>query len=58
MKDLDQVKLLKKHHLEETNFNYLYDDENNYFFMDPKTFEQIEIKKEIIGEKENYYRKS
>ena len=37
--------------LEETKFNYLYSDENNYFFMDPKTFEQIEIKKEIIGEK-------
>jgi len=37
--------------LEETTFNYLYDDENNYFFMDPKTFEQIEIKKEIVGDK-------
>ena len=37
--------------LEEINFNYLYNDENNYFFMDPKTFEQIEIKKEVIGEK-------
>ena len=37
--------------LEETNFNYLYDDENNYIFMDPKTFEQIEIKKDIVGEK-------
>ena len=37
--------------LEETNYSYLYADEDNYFFMDPKTFEQIEIKKEIIGEK-------
>ena len=37
--------------LEEINFNYLYSDENNYFFMDPKTFEQTEIKKEIVGEK-------
>tara|TARA_A100001011_G_scaffold215666_1_gene223618 strand:- start:1465 stop:2025 length:561 start_codon:yes stop_codon:yes gene_type:complete len=37
--------------LEETNFNYLYSDENNYFFMDPKTFEQVEINKNIIGEK-------
>ena len=44
------MKLLKKHHLEETKFNYLYEDENNYFFMEPKTFEQIEIKKEIVGE--------
>ncbi len=37
--------------VEETNFNYLYEDENNYFFMDPKSFEQIEIKKSIIGDK-------
>ena len=37
--------------VEEVNFNFLYEDENNYFFMSPKTFEQIEIKKIIIGEK-------
>jgi elongation factor P len=42
---------VEKASLEETNFNYLYDDESNYFFMDPKTFEQTEIKKEIIGDK-------
>ena len=37
--------------LEETNFNFLYADENSYFFMNPKSFEQIEIKKDIVGEK-------
>ena len=42
---------VEKASVEETNFNHLYADENNYFFMDPKTFEQIEIKKEIIGDK-------
>ena len=42
---------VEKASLEETNFNFLYEDEDNYFFMDPKTFEQIEIKKDIIGEK-------
>ena len=42
---------VEKASLVETNFNYLYTDENNYFFMDPKTFEQTEIKKEIIGDK-------
>ena len=42
---------VEKASLEETDFNYLYDDEINYIFMDPKTFEQIEIKKDIIGEK-------
>jgi elongation factor P len=42
---------VEKASLEETKYNFLYDDENNYFFMDPKSFEQIEIKKNIIGEK-------
>ena len=42
---------VEKASLDETNFNYLYEDENNYYFMDPKTFEQIEINKETIGDK-------
>ena len=42
---------IEKASVEENNFNYLYEDENNYFFIDTKTFEQIEIKKDIIGEK-------
>ena len=42
---------VEKASLEETKYNYLYEDENSYFFMEPKSFEQIEIKKEIIGEK-------
>ena len=42
---------VEKASLEETDFNYLYDDEVNYIFMNPKTFDQIEIKKDIVGEK-------
>ncbi len=42
---------VEKASLDEITFNYLYEDENNYFFMDPKTFEQVEIKKTIVGEK-------
>ena len=42
---------VEKASLDEINFNFLYEDENNYFFMNPKSFEQIEIKKDIIGEK-------
>ena len=42
---------VEKASLEETNHNFLYEDENNYFFIQPKTFEQIEIKKNIVGEK-------
>ena len=42
---------VEKASLEEITFNYLYNDEINYFFMDPKTFEQIEIKKKLVGDK-------
>ena len=40
---------IEKASVEETSFNYLYDDENNYFFMDPKSFEQIEIKSRAVA---------
>ena len=42
---------VEKASLEEIIHNYLYEDENSYFFMEPKSFEQIEIKKNIVGEK-------
>ena len=42
---------VEKASVEEIKYNYLYEDENNYFFMSPKTFEQIEVKKDIVGEK-------
>ena len=42
---------VEKASLEETIHNFLYEDENNYFFMDPKSFDQIEIKKNLVGEK-------
>ena len=42
---------VEKVSLDESNYNFLYEDENNYFFMEPNTFEQIQIKKDIVGEK-------
>jgi elongation factor P len=42
---------VEKASLDETKYNYLYGDETDYYFMDPKTYEQINIKKETIGEK-------
>ena len=42
---------VEKASLEEIKYNFLYEDENNYFFMEPKSFEQIEIKKNIVGDK-------
>ena len=42
---------VEKASLDETKFNYLYDDETDYHFMNPKSYEQINIKKEIVGDK-------
>jgi elongation factor P len=42
---------VEKASLDETKFNYLYSDESDYHFMNPKSYEQINIKKEVIGEK-------
>ena len=42
---------VEKASLEEANYNFLYEDDSNYFFMNPKSFEQIEIKKNIVGDK-------
>ena len=42
---------VEKASLDETKFNYLYEDESDYYFMDPKSYEQINMKKEFVGEK-------
>ncbi len=42
---------IEKASLEEIKFNFLYNDEKEYFFMNPKTFDQISIQKDIVGNK-------
>jgi len=42
---------VEKASLDETKFNYLYDDETDYHFMNPKSYEQINIKKGVVGDK-------
>ena len=42
---------VEKASLEEIKFNYLYEDENKYYFINQKSFEQISLKKEIVGQK-------
>jgi elongation factor P len=42
---------VEKASIEEINFNYLYEDETYYYFINQKSFEQINIKKEIVGKK-------
>ena len=42
---------IEKASLDESKFNYLYEDEIDYYFINPKSYEQINIKKDIVGEK-------
>ena len=42
---------VEKASLEESKFNFSYDDETNYYFINPKTFDQINIKKSVVGDK-------
>ena len=42
---------VEKASLEELKFNYSYNDDVDYYFINPHTFEQINIKKNIVGEK-------
>ena len=42
---------VEKASLDEIKFNFLYEDETDYHFIDQKSFEQINIKKNIVGEK-------
>ena len=42
---------VEKAALDESDFNYSYEDDQNYFFINPKSFEQIDVKKDLIGEK-------
>ena len=37
--------------LEEVKYNFLYSDETDFYFMNPETFEQTHLNKNIIGEK-------
>ena len=44
---------IEKASLDELKFNFLYKDETDYYFMNPETFEQINLNNDIVGEKGN-----
>jgi elongation factor P len=43
----DQV---ERAYLDDKDFNYLYEDDMGYNFMQPETFDQISISKDVIGD--------
>ena len=41
---------VEKAFIEEGKYNYLYQDGDNYVFMEPNTFDQIHVSKDILGD--------
>ncbi|MDC3049694.1 elongation factor P [Candidatus Pelagibacter sp.] len=42
---------VEKATLDEVKYNFLYSDENDFYFMNPVSFEQINLSKNIVGDK-------
>ncbi|OCW82205.1 elongation factor P [Pelagibacteraceae bacterium GOM-A5] len=42
---------VEKASIEEEKYNFLYRDENDFYFMNPNSFEQINLNKNIVGNK-------
>ncbi len=40
--------------VEEVEYNFLYEDKGDFFFINNKTFDQISLKKELMGEKTKF----
>ena len=49
---------VEKASLEEQRFNFLYEDGDDYYFINQKSFEQANIKKKIIGEKGKFLKEN
>jgi elongation factor P len=47
----DQV---ERAYLEDKTYNYLYEDDSGYTFMEPETYDQITVPKDVIGEQAVY----
>ena len=49
---------VEKAFLEEKTYNYLYEDENAYVFMQPETYDQVEVGKDVVGDMSVYLQES
>lgn len=50
-KTTDQV---EKATIEERNFTYLYEDGDGFHFMNPETYDQVQVSKDVIGDAAAY----
>ena len=42
---------VEKASIDEVKYNFLYSDETDFYFMNPSSFEQLNLKKDTVGEK-------
>ena len=45
---------VERAYLEEKTYNYLFEDDQGYTFMEPETYEQVTVPKDMIGEQSVY----
>jgi elongation factor P len=49
---------VERAYLEEKKFNFLYEDDTGFTFMEPETYEQITVSKELLGEQAQWLQES
>ncbi|WP_448043386.1 elongation factor P [Bradyrhizobium liaoningense] len=54
-KTTDQV---EKATIEERNYTYLYEDGDGYHFMNPETYDQVQVSKDVVGSAAAYLQES
>src|ERR1700709_590539 len=54
-KTTDQV---EKATIEERNYTFLYEDDDGYHFMNPETYDQVQVSKDVIGDSAAYLQES
>jgi elongation factor P len=54
-KTTDQV---EKATIEERNFTFLYEDGDGYHFMNPESYDQVQVSKDVIGDSAAYLQES
>src|SRR6478736_6569668 len=50
-KTTDQV---EKATIEERNYTFLYEDGDGYHFMNPETYDQVQVSKDVVGDAASY----
>jgi elongation factor P len=54
-KTTDQV---EKATIEERNYTFLYEDADGYHFMNPETYDQVQVPKDVVGDAAAYLQES